>query len=97
MEVAGNLVKIFKTFSAPLILHSDNGREFVNKVCYQVFGSEDDVFFFLLGYQGAAAVMAKLQDGQWQAKALAEPRKCGKMQQGHRVHGGLLEARRSAK
>ena len=45
VEVAGNLVKIFKTFSAPLILHSDNGREFVNKVCYQVFGSEDVTFF----------------------------------------------------
>ena len=30
VEVAGNLVKIFKTFSAPLILHSANGREFVN-------------------------------------------------------------------
>ena len=38
VEVAGNLVKIFKTFSAPLILHSDNGREFVNKVCHLSIG-----------------------------------------------------------
>ena len=38
VEVAGNLVKIFKTFSAPLILHSDNGREFVNKVCFSSIG-----------------------------------------------------------
>ena len=31
-EVAYNLLNIFTTFGAPCILHSDNGREFVNKV-----------------------------------------------------------------
>ncbi len=31
-EVAANLIEIFLTFSAPGLLQSDNGREFVNKV-----------------------------------------------------------------
>ncbi|XP_025198890.1 KRAB-A domain-containing protein 2-like, partial [Melanaphis sacchari] len=31
-EVAHNLLHIFLTFGAPNILHSDNGREFVNKI-----------------------------------------------------------------
>lgn len=31
-EVAYNLLDIFTTFGAPCILHSDNGREFCNKV-----------------------------------------------------------------
>ncbi|XP_031330464.1 KRAB-A domain-containing protein 2-like [Photinus pyralis] len=31
-EVAFNLLEIYTTFGAPLILHSDNGREFVNSV-----------------------------------------------------------------
>ena len=35
-EVATNLISVFKTFSAPLILHSDNGREFVNKVIHEL-------------------------------------------------------------
>jgi hypothetical protein len=30
--VAANLISIFLTFCAPLILQSDNGREFVNEV-----------------------------------------------------------------
>ncbi|KAI1726127.1 integrase core domain-containing protein [Ditylenchus destructor] len=35
-EVARNLIKIFATFGAPKILHSDNGREFANKVVSEV-------------------------------------------------------------
>jgi len=31
-EVAYNLVDVFTTFGAPTLLHSDNGREFCNKV-----------------------------------------------------------------
>jgi hypothetical protein len=31
-EVAYQLTDIFRTFGAPCILHSDNGREFVNSV-----------------------------------------------------------------
>lgn len=31
-EVAFHLFEIYATFGAPLILHSDNGREFVNSV-----------------------------------------------------------------
>ena len=36
LEVAFNLINIFKIFTAPLILHSDNGREFVNKVIHEM-------------------------------------------------------------
>jgi IS30 family transposase len=32
-EVTYNLVDIFSIIGAPMILQSDNGREFVNKVC----------------------------------------------------------------
>ncbi|KAI1712428.1 integrase core domain-containing protein [Ditylenchus destructor] len=35
-EVARNLIKIFATFGVPKILHSDNGREFANKVVSEV-------------------------------------------------------------
>lgn len=35
-EVAYNLVDIFTLFGAPCILHSDNGREFVNKVILEL-------------------------------------------------------------
>jgi len=31
-EIAYNLMEIYTTFGAPAILHSDNGREFVNSV-----------------------------------------------------------------
>jgi len=31
-EIAFNLIDIYTTFDAPAILHSDNGREFVNNV-----------------------------------------------------------------
>ena len=35
-EIASNLVNIFCHFSAPLLLHSDNGREFVNQVIHEL-------------------------------------------------------------
>ena len=36
-EVACNLVNIFCNIGSPAILHSDNGREFVNQVCIELF------------------------------------------------------------
>jgi transposase InsO family protein len=36
LEVADNLIKIFGIFGAPKILHSDNGREFSNKIVREV-------------------------------------------------------------
>ena len=35
-EIAENLVNIFCHFGSPLILHSDNGREFVNEVIHSL-------------------------------------------------------------
>jgi hypothetical protein len=35
-EVAFNILEIYTTFGAPLILHSDNGREFVNSVLVEL-------------------------------------------------------------
>lgn len=35
-EIAFNLLEIYTTFGAPLILHSDNGREFVNSVLVEL-------------------------------------------------------------
>lgn len=35
-EVAFNLLEIYTTFGAPLILHSDNGREFANSVLLEL-------------------------------------------------------------
>jgi len=32
-EVAHHLFKIFRRYGPPTLLHSDNGGEFVNKVC----------------------------------------------------------------
>ena len=37
-EVASFLFEIFAIFGAPLILHSDNGKEFVADVIYEVVG-----------------------------------------------------------
>lgn len=35
-EVSWNLIRIFATFGAPKILHSDNGKEFANKIVAEV-------------------------------------------------------------
>ena len=35
-EIAKNLVNIFCHFGSPLLLHSDNGREFVNEVIHSL-------------------------------------------------------------
>ncbi|XP_060857765.1 KRAB-A domain-containing protein 2-like [Metopolophium dirhodum] len=37
-EVASHLLDIFLTFGAPVLLHSDNGREFVNSVITELTG-----------------------------------------------------------
>lgn len=43
LEVASNLMDIFTIFSAPSILHSDNGREFVNKVIIELTNLWDGI------------------------------------------------------
>lgn len=43
LEVAHYLVDIFTTFGAPSILHSENGREFVNKVIDELTNLWDGV------------------------------------------------------
>ncbi|XP_023238740.1 KRAB-A domain-containing protein 2-like [Centruroides sculpturatus] len=42
-EVAYQLLQIFLTFGAPAILHSDNGREFCNKVIFELCTMWKDV------------------------------------------------------
>jgi len=42
-EIAYNLMEIYTTFGAPAILHSDNGREFVNSVINELHNMWGDV------------------------------------------------------
>jgi len=42
-EIAYNLMEIYTTFGAPAILHSDNGREFVNSVINELHTMWGDV------------------------------------------------------
>lgn len=42
-EIAHNLLDIYTTFGAPVILHSDNGREFVNSVITELHSMWSDV------------------------------------------------------
>lgn len=43
IEVASHLLEIYTTFGAPVILHSDNGREFVNSVIIELHKEWKDV------------------------------------------------------
>jgi len=36
-KIAFNLIDIYNTFGAPAILHSDNGREFLNTVLTELY------------------------------------------------------------
>ncbi|XP_050532607.1 KRAB-A domain-containing protein 2-like [Daktulosphaira vitifoliae] len=42
-EIANNLLDIYTTFGAPVILHSDNGREFVNSIIIELHSMWPDV------------------------------------------------------
>ena len=42
-EIAHNLLDIYTTFGAPVILHSDNGREFVNSIITELHSMWSDV------------------------------------------------------
>lgn len=42
-EIAYNLIDIYTTFGAPAILHSDNGREFVNNIINELHTMWEDV------------------------------------------------------
>lgn len=42
-EIFHNLLDIYTTFGAPVILHSDNGREFVNSIRTELHSMWNDV------------------------------------------------------